>query len=177
MPVIDRDNSSLLVVDFQSRLMPAIEEGQIAIGNARRLLAAAGILGVPVICTEQNTAGLGPTVPELNNAAHGLILHKMTFDACKATDAARLDERETIVVVGCEAHVCVLQTVLGLLGKGRRVYVVQDAVGSRRAESKSVAIRRMEQHGAEVVTTEMVLFEWLVTFDHPRFREVIALLK
>jgi len=79
--------------------------------------------------------------------------------------------------MGCDAHVCVLQTVLGLLDGGRPVFVVRDAVGSRRVESKETAIRRMERHGAEIVTTEMVVFEWLETAEHPRFREALALVK
>jgi nicotinamidase-related amidase len=71
----------------------------------------------------------------------------------------------------------VLQTVLGLIDSGRRVFVVQDAIGSRRAENKEAAVRRMERHGAEIVTTEMVVFEWLGSAEHPRFREAVALIK
>jgi len=89
----------------------------------------------------------------------------------------RLPDRPDIIVAGWEAHVCVLQTVLGLLGAGRRPCVVCDAVGSRRPESRDVALRRMERHGAEIVTAEMVVFEWLGGADHPRFREVLALVK
>ena len=102
----------------------------------------------------------------------------MTFDACRGAGfIERLAGRPNIVVAGCEAHVCVLQTVLGLIAAGRRVYLVRDAVGSRRAESKEMAIRRLEQHGAAIVTTEMVVFEWLGTAEHPRFREALALIK
>ena len=86
-------------------------------------------------------------------------------------------DRHDLIVSGCEAHVCVLQTVMGLLNAGRRVYVVRDAVGSRRSENKDAAIRRMEQNGAEIVTAEMVVFEWLGTAEHPRLRDVIALIK
>ncbi len=177
MRTIDRETSALLVVDFQARLMPAIDAGAEAVGNARRLLAAAGILAVPVLFTEQNAGGLGGTVSELEVSAHGDVLHKMTFDACRAEDIVKLPDRPAIVVAGCEAHVCVLQTVLGLLDAGRRVYVVQDAIGSRQPGSKAAAIRRMAQHGAEIVTTEMAVFEWLATAEHPRFRDVVALIK
>lgn len=179
MRTIDRETSALLVVDFQTRLMPAIEDGAAVIANARRLIDAAALLDVPVQFTEQNPAGLGVTVPALAQAcAEGAVRHKMTFDACRS--GGRLDwlpDRPSLVVTGCEAHVCVLQTVLGLLEAGQRVYVVQDAVGSRRAESKAAALQRMARHGAEIVTAEMVVFEWLVTAEHPRFREVIALVK
>ncbi len=168
----------MLVVDFQTRLMPAIEGGAAAVANARRLLAAAAMFGVPILVTEQNSGGLGTTLPELAAHANGRIAHKMTFDACRTAGfAERLGDRRDLVVAGCETHVCVLQTVLGLIDAGRHVYLVRDAVGSRRAESKETAIRRMACHGAEIVTTEMVVFEWLGTADDPRLRDAIALIK
>ncbi len=88
-----------------------------------------------------------------------------------------LPAERSLVVSGCETHVCVLQTVLGLLAAGRRVCMVRDAVGSRRAESKETAIRRLEREGAEIVTTEMVLFEWLRTAEDPRLRRIIDLVR
>jgi nicotinamidase-related amidase len=177
MPALDRDTSALCVVDFQTRLMPAIEDNTAVVANARRLLNAADLLGVPVLFTEQNAGGLGPTMPELRSEAAGLF-HKMTFDACRMPgflDA--LPERRDLVVAGCETHVCVLQTALGLLAAGRRVCLVRDAVGSRRAESKETAIRRLERDGTEIVTTEMVLFEWLRTAEDPNLRRIIDLVR
>jgi nicotinamidase-related amidase len=177
MLTMDAQLSTLLVVDFQAKLMPVIHRGANAIANARRLLDAAALLGVPTLFTEQNPKGLGPTVNELN-PDRSVITHKMSFDACREPNfLQRLAENHALVVAGCEAHVCVLQTVLGLIDNGRRVFLVRDALGSRRAQSKETAIRRMERHGAEVVTTEMVVFEWLRTAEHPRFREAIALIK
>ncbi len=178
MASMNRENSTLLMIDFQVKLMRAIEGAAHAIANAGRLLGAAQMLGVPILFTEQNVDGLGPTVPELASRANGPVAHKMTFDACRAAGFAdMLSGRPDVVVTGCEAHVCVLQTVLSLLDAGRRVYVVRDAIGSRRAESKEAAIGRMERHGADIVTTEMVVFEWLATAEHPRFREAAALIK
>jgi nicotinamidase-related amidase len=177
MPIIDRESSLLLVVDFQSRLMPAIENGAAVVANARRLLDGAALLDVPVSFTEQNAKGLGGTLPELQ-AGSGNTAHKMTFDACRAPgflDA--LPNRPDIVICGCETHVCVLQTALGLLAAGRRVFAVRDAMGSRRSESKETAIRRLERNGAEIVTTEMVLFEWLTTAEDARLDRVIALIR
>ena len=177
MPTISRDDSVLLVVDFQSRLMPAIDDGPSVIANARRLLDAAELLHVPILFTEQNADGLGRTLPELRPGAGG-IAHKMTFDACRAPGFLEaLSDRRDVIVSGCEAHVCVLQTILGLLTAGRRVFAVRDALGSRRVESKETAIRRMERNGAEVVTTEMVIFEWLGTAEDPRLHEVITLVR
>jgi nicotinamidase-related amidase len=178
MRTISREASTLLIVDIQSRLIPVIDAADSVLANARHLIDAAELLTVPVVFTEQNAEGLGPTVPELRPQQRGVITHKMSFDACRVSGfAKRLADRSDVVVAGCEAHVCVQQTVLGLLNLGRRVYVVRDAVGARRAESKETAIRRMERHGAEIVTTEMVVFEWLETAQHPRFREALGLIK
>ena len=179
MLTIDRATSTLLIVDFQSRLMPAIESGAAAVANARRLIAAAVLFGVPILFTEQNAGGLGHTLPELlSRASGGSIAQKMTFDACRTPGFIDgLAGRPDLVVAGCETHVCVLQTVLGLIDAGRHVYLVRDAVGSRRAESKETAIGRMARHGAEIVTTEMVVFEWLGTAEDSRLREALALIK
>ena len=177
MPTLNRESSALLVVDFQSKLLPAIEGGASVTANARRLIDAAEMLQVPILFTEQNVRGLGSTVPELRSDTTS-ISHKMTFDACRMPGFLKaLPDRSDFIVSGCETHVCVLQTVLGLLSAGRHVYVVRDAMGSRRAESKETAIRRMERNGAEVVTTEMVLFEWLGTAEDPRLRKVIGLIR
>ena len=177
MPAMDRDRSILLVVDFQSRLMPAIDDGAIVVANARRLIDAAELFDVPILFTEQNAEGLGGTLPALHTRT-GHTAPKMTFDACRAPGfLAALGDRPDIVVAGCEAHVCVLQTVLGLLSAGRRIFAVRDALGSRRPESKETAIRRMERNGAEIVTAEMVLFEWLQTAEDNRLRGILTLVK
>ena len=177
MPVLDRATSLLLVVDFQARLMPAIDDGPAAVANARRLLDAAALFEVPTLFTEQNPAGLGPTIPELAPDPAQVAV-KMTFDAVRSPGFLdRVPADRQVVVAGCEVHVCVLQSVLGLLDAGRRVWLVRDAVGSRQAENKETGIARMQRHGAEIVTTEMVVFEWLRSAEHPRFREAIRLIK
>lgn len=169
--------STLLVIDFQARLMPAIAAGDAVLRNAARLVTAARKLAVPLLFTEQNPRGLGATVPDLAPLPHELA-QKMCFDALRAPGiAGRLGADRTVVVAGCEAHVCVLQTVLGLLETGRRVYVVADAVGSRSPGNCHLALERMGHHGAEIVSTEMVLFEWLGDANHPAFREILALVK
>ncbi len=177
MAIIDVSNSTLLMIDFQARLMTAIDEGAAAIANGRRLVEAAALFGVPALFTEQNPGRLGPTVPELR-PDESRVFAKLTFDASRASGFAdRLAEGHALIVAGCEAHVCVLQTALGLLEAGRPVFVVRDAVGSRRPESKETALRRMERNGAEIVTTEMVVFEWLGSAESPRFREAVGLIK
>lgn len=176
MRTIEAASSALLLVDLQARLMPAIADGPAVLREAKRLRDAAVLCGVPVLFTEQNPGRLGGTVPELGPAAP--TLPKMCFDAGRdpAFDAA-LPDRATVLLAGVEAHVCVLQTALGLLDRGRRVVVVEDAVGSRTPGSKAAALRRLERHGVEVVTAEMAVFEWLGSADHPRFRDAMALVK
>jgi nicotinamidase-related amidase len=155
VPTLDRSRSVLALIDFQEKLMPAISDGEEAVANAGRLLAAAEQLGVPVVMTEQNPKGLGGTVPELARPDGTIpVVAKMEFDATRAAHVVdHLPAGHHIVVAGCEAHVCVLQTVLGLLDRSRRVYVVADAVGSRRPASKEAALHRLERAGAEIVTT------------------------
>jgi nicotinamidase-related amidase len=179
VPTLDRSRSVLCLIDLQERLMPVIAGGDEVVANAGRLLAAAEQLKVPVLITEQNPKGLGPTVPALARPDGAVpVVAKMEFDACRATGVIdALPAGPHSVVAGCEAHVCVLQTVLGLLDRSRQVYVAADAVGSRRPENRDAALRRMERAGAEIITTEMAIFEWLGTAEDPAFKSVIALVK
>jgi nicotinamidase-related amidase len=177
MPMMRAETSTLLLVDFQAKLMPAIDQAAATVANARRLVDAAGLVGAPVVFTEQNPKGLGSTIAELTPHPSA-VLPKMTFGAVGAPGFfERLAPGRDAVVGGWEAHVCVLQTALALLEAGRRVFVVSDAVGSRRPESKEIALQRMGRAGAEIVTMEMVVFEWLQTAEHPRFKEAMALIK
>src|SRR3954451_23781898 len=121
-------NSILLLVDLQERLMPSIAGGEAVVRNARRLAEAARLVGVPVLATEQNPAGLGGNVPEIAALA-ARTLTKNFFDGTRESAFAGVlpEDRATVVVAGCEAHVCVVQTVLGLLAQGRSVALVRDA--------------------------------------------------
>ena len=172
------ESSTLLLIDFQARLMPAIFGAQSAVSNAKRLAEAARLLGIPIRATEQNPEGLGRSVDALVPFADA-TLAKRYFDATREPDWPGFlpEDRPHLVVAGCETHVCVLQTVMGLLDKGLQVKLVRDAVGSRTAENRDAALHRAERHGAELVTTEMIIFEWLATSDHPRFREALAGIK
>lgn len=177
MLTIDPERSLLLIVDFQARLMPAIHDGAAAVRKARQLLDMARLLDVPRLFTEQNPKGLGTTLPDLPVEADRLV-HKQHFDACREDGfLALVPEDAHVVVIGCEAHVCVQQTVLGLLAAARRTFVAEDAIGSRQPTDKSCALSRMARHGAEIVSSEMVAFEWLRSAGHPRFRQALALIK
>src|SRR4051812_29035622 len=122
MVVLDAQSSALVLVDFQPKLLAAMDQGAVAAANARRLVAAAELLQVPVSYTAQNPERLGPVLPELSPHP-AAVLAKMHFDATRAPGFLdRLPGEAALLVGGWEAHVCVLQTVLGLLDHGRRVY-------------------------------------------------------
>jgi len=176
--LLTAETAVVLLIDLQERLMPAIYDGETVVARAVLLAEAARLLDVPVRATEQYPAGLGPTVPPLA-AYPQAVLAKTTFSAVADPGFSALLPAgvSEIVVAGCEAHVCVLQTVLGLLGGGRRVLLVADAVGSRDPADRAAALERARKHGVEIVTSEMVLFEWLRDAQHPKFREVQKLLK
>jgi nicotinamidase-related amidase len=172
------EGAVLLLIDLQERLMPVIHDHEAVVGRAVRLAEAAQLLNVPIRATEQYPVGLGSTVAPLAAYAQA-VLSKTTFSAAEDPGFHELFPAGAaeVVVAGVEAHVCVLQTVLGLLRPGHRVFVVADAVGSRDPADKAVALDRASRHGAEIVTSEMVLFEWLHDANHPKFREVQRLLK
>jgi nicotinamidase-related amidase len=171
-------NAAVLLIDLQERLVPAIADGDAMVARAARLAEAASLLDVPVLATEQYPRGLGPTVAPLA-AYPAATLAKTAFSAADAPGFDGLVPAGTreIIIAGCEAHVCVLQTVLGLLGSRHRVILAADAIGSRDPADKALAVDRARQHGAEIVSTEMVLFEWLRDASHPSFRAVQKLLK
>jgi len=166
----------LVLVDYQARLMPAIHDASAVLREAALLADAARLLGLPVLGTEQNPAGLGPNVPALRDRCE-LTLAKTHFDACRDGLLAALGAVPEVVIAGCEAHVCLLQTALGLLRDGRRVWVVAPACGSRAPGDHALAMDRLRAAGAGIVATEMVIFEWLQDCRHERFRDVLARLK
>ena len=180
MDTIDAGRCALVLVDYQARLMPAIHGADDVVRRAVQLASAARVLGIPVIGTEQNRQGLGPNVDAVS-ALCDAIVAKRHFDACEDGLCAVIDElaprARQVVVAGCEAHVCLLQTALGLLRQERRVWVVEPACGSRRAEDHRLAMQRLQQAGATLVSPEMVLFEWMRSSEHPRFRQVLEVVK
>ena len=177
---IDRGRSALVLVDYQARLMPSIAGGDTAVAEAVFLARVACALGVPVVGTEQNPQGLGPNVAEMR-ALCEYTLPKMHFDATAdgLADALRSGRPwlTQVVVAGCEAHVCLLQTALGLLAAGLQVAVVPDACASRRPADKALAMQRLLHSGATLVSAEMVAFEWLRSCRSPQFKAVLQLVK
>lgn len=180
MNTIDAKSSTLVLVDYQARLMPAIHDAAKVSANAGLLARAARMLGIPVLGTEQNPPGLGSTVAQVKSEC-SRTLAKTHFDACEDGLLEALEEAregsDQVVIAGCETHVCMLQTALGLLRAHKQVWVVASASGSRRAGDHAAAMERLARAGATIVTHEMVLFEWLADCKHPHFREVLGLIK
>jgi len=198
------DESQLVLVDFQVRLMPVLVDPAAVITNAVRLARLAALLQVPTFVTEQNPSKLGESVPELKEAmalGTARVLPKMQFSAAEEGlvewlrplpksiqgNARSLPKhlqktsssvsRETLVLAGCEAHVCLLQTALDLLEDDFDVWVVTDACSSRSERNRDAAFDRLAGAGVELVTTEMVAFEWIRSAEHPLFKDIQGLIK
>ncbi len=180
MAAINADTCTLLLVDLQERLMPMIDQGEQVLKEAVFLGEVAKALGLRRVGTEQNPAGLGPNAAEIR-ALCETTLSKMHFDACKdgllGLLSAQASALHQMVVAGCEAHVCLLQTSLGLLHAGYQVFVVAPACGSRSPENHRLAMNRLEKAGANIVSPEMVAFEWLNSCKNPAFKSVLQLIK
>ena len=153
------------------------------IRNARVLITAAHELGVPVIMTEQYPKGLGSTVPELAKVARAgeaIVLPKMHFSCMEDHDFAsafRATGRKQAVIAGMEAHICVMQTAAEMMEQGYEVFVVTDATSSRTLESEKACLDRLQSCGAGIVTTEMVVFEWLGRAGTDAFKALLPLIK
>ncbi len=179
--LIQSEKSLLLVIDVQERLTPAIFDAPRLTANIVRLLKAAELLEVPVLATEQYPRGLGPTLDEVADLIPGgAMVEKIHFSAMSEPGFAerlKATERKQIVVVGMEAHICVLQTALELRQAGYEVFAVDDGMGSRVRANTDLAIERMRPTGIQVVATEMVVFEWAHRADRDCFKQLSALIK
>lgn len=179
--LMNAERSCLLVVDVQERLLPSMAAPRPVVDNTGILVKSAQRLGVPILASEQYPRGLGHTVPELNRLLPAdSTVEKLSF-SCMADDTFverfRRLGRQQAIVAGIEAHVCVLQTVEQLLASGVETFVVIDATSSRTETSHATAMARLREAGARIVTTEMVVFEWLSKAGTPEFKELSALIK
>ena len=177
--LMSAEDTGLLVVDVQEKLVPAIANYGRVVWNCRRLVDGATLLGLPVIATEQYPKGLGRTVDELAERL-GDIPEKTAFSCGECADifaGLRDGNVHRLLICGIEAHVCVQQTVIDLLADGWRVYLAVDAVGSRFDVDYRTALGRMESSGATLTTTEAALFEWCQTADRPEFRQISRLVR
>ena len=188
--LLSAKRSTLLIIDVQERLTPAIHELAPLLANTKILLAAARALDVPALASEQYPKGLGRTLPEISTLlppadVSGQPFEKTHFSCTAEPGFAELlppllhdqPPRDQIVIAGIEAHVCVLQTALGLKAMGRAVFVVADACSSRSRANAELAFERLRQNGVAVVSTEMVVFEWLHHAGNPAFKNLSALVR
>ena len=180
---LQADQCALLVVDIQEKLLPPIFNKDELVKNSQLLVRLANILNLPTIVTTQYVKGLGPTVPEIASLlGHVQPIDKMQFGCFGCNDfraalKALPGTRNTLLVCGMEAHICVMQTVLGALNDGYLVHVATDAIGSRVRWNRDIGIDRMRAAGAVISTTEMMIYELLRSSGTPQFKQMLPYLK
>lgn len=175
--MLTTDNTALVIVDIQQKLLPAVADNKEMAANCIKLIKGLQLLEVPIIWVEQMPDKIGGTIPEiaelLNDSKSPIT--KSSFSCCgndQFLSSVAETKRENLLVIGIEAHVCVYQTVAQLLQKGYNVEVIEDGISSRATSNKETAIRKMNQLGAKSSSVEMALFELMQDFKHPNFKQV-----
>jgi nicotinamidase-related amidase len=185
MPLSLGRYSQLLIIDAQERLAAAMPPDALAtaLANIKRLVAAAKILDIPIIATQHNSKGLGPIIQAIREDLPRDVepTEKTCFSCCTAagfeTNLDREPGRKQVVMVGMEAHICIVQTASGLRRWGYQVFVAEDAICSRHPAHRVNAVERMRHCGIQITSTESVAFEWLGDSTHERFRAVWSLFR
>jgi nicotinamidase-related amidase len=179
--ILQREKSALLVIDIQEKILGVMHNPDQVVKNALKLIKGFKTLNIPIFYTEQYPKGLGPTTTPLLEELQGLSpVQKMSFSCYGAGNFfTRLQDNNVaqVVVCGIEAHVCVQQTVLDLLANNFQVDVAADAISSRKELDYRIALDRMKSHGAEITTSESILFEFLVDSESEEFKEVSKIIK
>ena len=181
MKLLERDDSGLLIIDVQEKLMDVMGQDRRVIDNIIRLLQLARIFDLPTILTEHYPKWLGPTLPALVDALPSYDpIHKMHFNCCDADGfKERLDAVgvKNIIVAGVESHICIFQTCVSLLERGYNVHVPQDAVDSRTEENWRVGLRLMERAGALITATETVIYQILKKAGTKEFKKMLKIMR
>lgn len=181
MSLMNRENTALVIIDCQTKLMPAIRKTELLEETIVKLTKGAKVLDLPVIVTQQYTKGLGPTVDSLNEILGEYEpVEKTSFSACGApefVEAIKAAGKKNILMTGVETHICVEQTTLDLLEAGYNVYLIEDCVGSRKKHDKKIACQRMAAAGAVVTTYEAALYEILRGAKEEGFKAISAIVK
>ncbi|MGI2335198.1 MAG: hydrolase [Dehalogenimonas sp.] len=179
--MLTTDNALLLVIDVQERLYRVIPDNAVLLRNIQNMIQGCNILGVPAIITEQNPAGLGPTIPEINSfLPEAEKVEKLYFSCCAETsflESLRKSGRRQIIVCGIESHICVYQTAMELHNAGYEVQIVADAIASRSPDNRMLALKRLQSEGIRLTGVEMVLFEMLKTARSEQFKAISKLIK
>lgn len=181
VPEINR--SMIILIDMQEKFVPAMPASfQETVEKQKILLHGADLLKVPVIVTEQYPKGLGKTIPELAALISPRlpVFEKTTFSCLGEVEVCmelKKNSINTVILVGIEAHVCVLQTALDALKKGFQVIILKDAVNSRKKIDFETGLQTAEAAGVHFMTVESLLFMFMRDSMHPSFREISRLLK
>lgn len=177
---LKKEDSLMIVIDIQDRLIKAMSKGDRVLKNTNILLESLRAMDIPVIVTEQYPKGLGHTVEDISNIHKDLeVFDKNSFTGCIEGVNKRLEElgRKKVIIVGMEAHVCVLQTCRDLLSQGYDVHIVRDGVTSRTEENYENALGMMQDMGAVISNTETILFDLLKKAGSDEFKLVSKLIK
>ena len=179
--MLTTENTVLIAIDIQEKLTRVMHDKEYFLENLKKLIQGAQVLDIPIIFTEQNPQGLGPTVAEVASLVPDLQpIAKLSFSCCGEARVAReltTLNRKQVLLAGIETHVCVYQTTLDLLSQGYQVQIVADAVASRTAENKDIGLERMKSEGASLTSTETVLFELLRVAEGTKFKEISKIVK
>ncbi len=178
---ITSDDTVLLIIDIQDRLAAVMDEREMVVRNTTHLIELSKLFDIPLVLTEQYPKGLGPTVSEIRDALKEYQpIEKLTFSCCGAEgflEAIKKTNRKKVLVTGMETHICVLQTCLDLLDEGLEVYLIADALTSRRPYDKSIALDMLREAGGMVTTTEAVLFQVLKKAGTEEFKIISRRIK
>ncbi len=180
-PKLSAAQAALVIVDVQGKLATLMHDKELFYDNVGKMIKAAQVLAIPILWNEQLPEKLGETIPEIKSLLSDLApLPKNTFSCCGNQDfVAGLEEakRPQVLLTGMETHVCVYQTAIDLLKMGYEVHLIADAVSSRTAENRDLAISKMKDAGAEVSSVEMALFEMLEVAEGDAFKQIIKIVK
>lgn len=174
--LMDAEKAGIVLVDVQEKLFPLIQDHNDIAKACQWILSFAADLQLPCLVSEQYPEGLGKTISSLSSLCLGSpYLEKMHFSCAQEKRLESFLNEYTLsqcIIIGIEAHVCVLQTVMELIGQGKEVFVIEEGVGSRNVHDKKLALQRMSLAGASIVSKEMFFFEMLRTAEHPRFKDM-----
>lgn len=177
--MLNIENSIVLIIDIQEKLKNAVADGNQICENASKLSKASDILDIPTIITEQYPKGLGKTdISILNNIQNAKIIEKSNFSAYSdiKEELSNLG-RKQVILCGIEAHICVLQTAFDLIQNGYEVYLMTNGISSRKIQDLNIAIRLMKDFGVKETTLEIILFQWIKSSKHEKFKEIQSLIK
>jgi nicotinamidase-related amidase len=179
--VLSKENTALIVVDVQEKLLPYVSDKEEVVKNLRMLIKFADIMDIPVVLTEHYPKGLGRTVPEIKEVLNSYEPIEKVIFSCFGSEEfkSKLSELglKTLILAGIESHICVEQTALDALFAGYEVHIISDAISSRTPRNLNIGIEKARQFGAVISSTEMAMYEIMERADTQEFKEVLKLVK